>query len=187
MSVDEYLTFIGGVKRLAGVDLSQYKRAQMERRIRSYAERQQSTGLAGFLTNLEKDPNALEGFLDRVTINVSELYRNPEQYEMLRTRVLPELAKTGALRIWSAGCSYGAEAYTLACVVTETLAGQRYEIHGSDIDKRILERAARGWFSTATCAACRRRCVSATSIRATTAGWRATRYAATSASSTGTS
>ena len=149
MTVDEYLDFIGGVKRLAGVDLSQYKRAQMERRIRSYAQRQNASTLRDFLRDLERDATALDGFLDRVTINVSELYRNPEQYETLRTRVLPELRSAGGMRIWSAGCSYGAEAYTLACIVAETLAGQRYEVVGSDIDRRIVERAQRGWFSSA--------------------------------------
>jgi chemotaxis protein methyltransferase CheR len=149
MAADEYLDFCHGVKRIAGVDLTQYKRAQMERRIRSYVDRQPAATLGEFLRQIERDPGSLDGFLDRVTINVSELYRNPEQYEILRTRVLPELRRSSPLKIWSAGCSYGAEAYTLACLVAETLPGHRYEIAGSDLDRRIVERAQAGRFSQA--------------------------------------
>ena len=149
MAPDEYIEFCNGVKRLAGVDLTQYKRGQMERRIRSYVDRQPATTLQGFLKLMERDKDSLDGFLDRVTINVSELYRNPEQYDVLRTKVLPELKGPGTLKIWSAGCSYGAEAYTLACLVAETLPAQRFEIAGSDIDRRIVERAQRGRFSQA--------------------------------------
>jgi chemotaxis protein methyltransferase CheR len=149
MAADEYLDFCQGVKRIAGVDLTQYKRAQMERRIRSYVDRQPAATLGEFLRQIERDPGSLDGFLDRVTINVSELYRNPEQYETLRTRVLPELRRSTPITIWSAGCSYGAEAYTLACLVAETLPGHRYEITGSDLDRRIVERAQAGRFSQA--------------------------------------
>jgi len=147
---DDYIEFTTGLKRLTGVDLSSYKRAQMERRIRSYVQRKSARTLPEFLRELGSSPEELDGFLDRITINVSELYRNPEQYETLRTKVIPELKRSGgALKVWSAGCSYGAEAYTLACMLNEELAGGRFEIVGSDIDKRIVARAQRGWFSEA--------------------------------------
>jgi chemotaxis protein methyltransferase CheR len=149
MGADEYLDFCTGVKRLIGVDLTQYKRAQMERRIRSYVDRQRVQSLGEFLKQIERDGGALDGFLDRVTINVSELYRNPEQYDTLRTKVLPELRRSSPIKVWSAGCSYGAEAYTLACIISESLPGHRFEIAGSDIDRRIVERAGRGRFSQA--------------------------------------
>ncbi len=148
MSTDEYVEFCAGVRRLAGVDLGSYKRAQMERRIRSHAQRQDTPDLRAFLQRLETSPDWLESFLDRITINVSELYRNPEQYETLRTKVLPQLRGSGTMKIWSAGCSYGAEAYTLACMLTEE-GVPRFEITGSDIDRRIVARAQRGWFSAA--------------------------------------
>jgi len=151
MTADEYAEFCNGLRRLTGVDLSSYKRQQMERRIRSYVQRQQVPTLAAFLRTIERDATELDGFLDRITINVSELYRNPEQYDVLRSRVVPTLVRPGAaLRVWSAGCSYGAEAYTLACILAETLPrGARFDVVGSDIDRRVIERAQRGWFSDA--------------------------------------
>ena len=119
---DDFVTFCEGVRRLAQVDLLQYKRGQMERRVRSFAQRNGQPGLTPYLKVLESDTSALEDFLDRVTINVSHLWRNPEQWDVLEQRIVPELAASGTLRAWSAGCSYGAEAYTLAAVCRSAAA-----------------------------------------------------------------
>ena len=67
-------------------------------------------------TLLRRDATELDALLDRVTINVSQLWRHPEQWTRLERDVLAELAAAGPVRAWSAGCSYGAEAYTLAAV-----------------------------------------------------------------------
>ena len=114
---DEYTAFCEGFRSLAQVDLLQYKRGQMERRVRSFAERRGATDLAAYLVDLRRKPGELDAFLDRVTINVSQLWRNPEQWRVLAGKVLPELAAAGRVRAWSAGCSYGAEAYTLAATM----------------------------------------------------------------------
>ena len=154
---DDYTEFCEGVRRLTGIDLAQYKRPQMERRIRSFADRRGSGGLPEYLHALAADREALEGFLDRMTINVSQLWRNPEQWDRLGTAILPELARTGTIRAWSAGSSYGAEAYTLAAICRRVAPGCRVEIRGTDIDARMVARAREGRFSaddarTAPCA-----------------------------------
>ncbi len=144
---DDYTEFCEGVRRLTGIDLAQYKRAQMERRIRSFADRRGIVGLPDYLKALAADRDALEGFLDRMTINVSQLWRNPEQWDRLGTAILPELARTGTIRAWSAGSSYGAEAYTLAAICRRVAPGCRVEILGTDIDARMVARAREGRFS----------------------------------------
>ena len=143
---DDYTDFCEGVRRLTGIDLAQYKRPQMERRIRSFADRRGIDSLPGYLQALAADRDALEQFLDRMTINVSQLWRNPEQWDRLAGTVLPELAKAGTIRAWSAGSSYGAEAYTLAAICRRVAPGCKVEIVGTDIDARTapaadLERA----------------------------------------------
>lgn len=147
---DDFTIFCDGVRRLCGIDLSQYKRAQMERRVRTFVERQGQSDLASYLQRMTADKAELEAFLDRVTINVSQLWRNPDQWTRLERTVLPELlAEKNGLTAWSAGCSYGAEAYTLAAL-TRHVAGKsstRIDITGTDIDRRIVERARRGTFS----------------------------------------
>lgn len=145
---DDYVKFCEGIKSLAGgLDLLQYKRDQMERRLRSFSQRLGMTSLIDYLALLRRDAGELDKFLDRVTINVSQLWRNPEQWEMLAKEILPQLAETRRLRIWSAGCSYGAECYTLAAVCLESAPGVKVEIKGTDIDPRVLARARAGEFS----------------------------------------
>jgi chemotaxis protein methyltransferase CheR len=95
------------------------------------------------------DRAELDAFLDRITINVSQLWRNPEQWDVLARAVLPELAATGRVRAWSAGSSYGAEAFTLAAVAAEAVPAAQVTIRGTDIDPRMVERARTGAFSGA--------------------------------------
>jgi len=153
-TADPYPEFTAGLRRLTGIDLDQYKRPQMERRIRTWIKsRHGDDDLLAELGRLRGDDAELDSFLDRMTINVSQLWRNPEQWERLETGVLPELKQAGRMRIWSAGCSYGAEAYTLAAHVLDAGAGRRgqvpAEITGTDIDERVVNRARRGVFSEA--------------------------------------
>jgi chemotaxis protein methyltransferase CheR len=143
---DDYVAFCRGVRDLCDLDLLDYKRGQMERRVRSFAGRVGEDELAHYLQTLSDDPRALDEFLDRVTINISNLWRNPEQWDLLQRTIVPELAADGTLRAWSAGCSYGAEAYTLAAVCC-LAAPRTTAILGTDIDRRAIARAQRGEFS----------------------------------------
>ena len=134
-AADEYIGFCAGVRSLCGIDLGQYKRNQMERRVRTFAERRGTPDLTEYGKRLRKEPGELDAFLDRVTINVSHLWRHEDQFEVLRTKLLPELAERKRLKIWSAGSSYGAEAYTIAAVCRETIPSVGVEINGTDLDK----------------------------------------------------
>jgi chemotaxis protein methyltransferase CheR len=145
---DDYVAFCEGLRQICGVDLSQYKRPQMERRLRSFFARQGIARLTDCLDSLRKDKTELDALLDRVTINVSQLWRHPEQWTRLEREVLPELvADSRALRAWSAGCSYGAEAFTLAAVCNKAIPSARVKILGTDIDKRMIERGRAAVFS----------------------------------------
>src|SRR3954447_16803165 len=145
LKVDDFVALGELVRSLCGVDLSQYKRAQMERRVRTWTERRGTTDLTEYGKRLRREPEELDAFLDRVTINVSHLWRHEEQFEVLRRSILPELAKRGGrARMWSAGSSYGAEAYTIAAVCRDTAPGLRVEIDGTDLDTRMVARAKDG-------------------------------------------
>jgi chemotaxis protein methyltransferase CheR len=135
------------LRQAAGIDLSHYKRRQMERRIRSFAERRGCPDLDAYLKLLQHDEAELDALLDRITINVSQLFRNPEQWDLLARSIIPDLARSGRIRAWSAGCSFGAEAYSLAALVREVAPAARLQVHASDIDRRILAAAGRGEFS----------------------------------------
>jgi chemotaxis protein methyltransferase CheR len=149
-AADEYEQFCVAFRRVCGIDLLQYKRGQMERRIRSFvATRGGDVDLLTYAATLKTDKAELNKFLDRVTINVSQLWRNPEQWEVLEERVLPDLAESGRNRVraWSAGSSYGAEAYTLAAIARRAIPRATVSILGTDIDARMVERARAGVFT----------------------------------------
>jgi len=147
LKTDDYVILCQQVRRLCGVDLLQYKRGQMERRVRTFAQRRGTPDLAAYGKRLKADPEELDKFLDRVTINVSHLWRHEDQWTALGREILPELATRGRVRCWSAGSSYGAEAFTLAAVAREAIPTARVEIEGTDLDRRMVERARAGRFS----------------------------------------
>ena len=143
---DDFALLCDRVRMLSGVDLLQYKREQMERRVREWASRRGAASLAVYGDLLRRDPDELDAFLDRATINVSRLWRHEDQWEALRP-LLATLVRGGRLRAWSAGCSHGAEAYTLAAICREALPGVEVDILGTDLDRRMIERARAGVFT----------------------------------------
>ena len=147
IAADDYVVFCEGLRQICGVDLGQYKRPQMERRLRTFFARKGINRLSDSLDSLRRDKGELDELLDRVTINVSQLWRHIEQWGWLEREILPELGRTGQLRAWSAGCSYGAEAFTLAAVCNRVIPRCRVSILGTDIDRRMIARAKAGVFS----------------------------------------
>ncbi len=142
-----YEEFVAQIRQRTGIDLSLYKQEQMQRRLKGSMERAGADGYGAYLRLLDTDPRARQVFLDRLTINVSELFRNPEHFNTLAERVLPEVAAgKRSVRIWSAGCSYGAEPVSLAVLALEKLPGVSCEILATDIDESILKAAAKGEF-----------------------------------------
>jgi chemotaxis protein methyltransferase CheR len=148
-ATDDYIGFCEGLRQICGIDLTQYKRPQMERRLRSYWARLGVNKLTDALPRLRSDAAQLDDLLDRVTINVSQLWRHPDQWAKLEGGLLQELAAAGRVRAWSAGCSYGAEAYTLAAVCATAIPRGNVRITGTDIDQRMVARAKLGEFSAA--------------------------------------
>lgn len=144
----DYRIFVKRVAEKMGIDLSCYKRKQMERRLRSLARQYGASTLQQFYARLVADPDALEQFRKRMTINVSELFRNPEKFEELGADILPGLVSdTRRLKVWSAGCSYGAEAYSVAMLARGmSLGKEAISILGTDIDGEMLARAREGTF-----------------------------------------
>lgn len=144
----DYGAFCRAARRLTGVDLGQYRREQTERRIRALARRRGANSLVEYVVLLRRSQEEREIFRDRVTINVSQLWRNPEHWSFLASEVLPRLAaRRGTTRAWSAGCSYGAEPYTLAMLWREVNGRRPVTILGTDIDEASIGRARMGTFS----------------------------------------
>jgi len=141
------------LQALTGIDLECYKSPQVRRRLESYLARVRAPSWPAYLNQLAKDPQAVRQLRDYLTINVSSFFRDVGKWEELRRIYLPELRNGGdMIRAWSAGCSIGAEPYSLAILLQE-MPGQarhvdgtkgRFNVYATDIDRAILQQARAG-------------------------------------------
>ncbi|MEW6572635.1 MAG: protein-glutamate O-methyltransferase CheR [Bacillota bacterium] len=130
------------------IDLAGYKEAQLKRRTGNLMSRHGITDYMAYYQLLKRDPDAFQEFMDYLTINVTEFFRDPGMFELLEKEVLPELlARRSFLRIWSAACSNGAEPYSVAMILEDIAPRSHYRIEATDIDRKILEIARRGSYS----------------------------------------
>jgi chemotaxis protein methyltransferase CheR len=144
----DYAWFATKVEARFKVRLGDYKPDQMRRRLASLATRTDSSSFAGYYNLLESQRDKLSQFLDEMTINVTELLRNPNLFETLMTSLIPgRFPVSGQFRMWSAGCSYGAEAYTLAMLFHERSPMSQFSVRGTDVDFTVLARANSPTFS----------------------------------------
>ncbi|WP_379162344.1 CheR family methyltransferase [Paenibacillus sp. sgz5001063] len=141
----DYTGFIHNVKQSTGIDLAQYKEAQMKRRLTTLRTKNGFSSFNDFFAAMMKDKALFYEFLDRMTINVSEFWRNPNRWEVLRDTILPELQRSGRrLKLWSAACSTGEEPYTLAMILSDKNILAQTGILATDIDDGALAKAKQG-------------------------------------------
>ncbi|MGG3801061.1 CheR family methyltransferase [Metabacillus fastidiosus] len=143
----DYEQFIRNIKAKTGIDLSQYKEAQMKRRLTSLYEKRGFKNFNGFYQGLLSEKELFYEFLDRMTINVSEFYRNYKRWQVLEEKIIPKLLeKNKKLKIWSAACSTGEEPYTLAMILSKFLPLSGVQILATDIDENVIARAKLGLY-----------------------------------------
>jgi chemotaxis protein methyltransferase CheR len=131
--------------QITGLDLTSYKAPQMHRRLTALLQRQKIASFAEYARVLEADAERRQEFKDYVTINVSEFFRDSDRFGDLERKVIPLLLASGAgLRIWSAGCSIGAEPYSVSILLNDMAPGRNHSILATDIDQTILDRARAG-------------------------------------------
>lgn len=140
----DFLLFIKKVKDYSAIDLSQYKEAQMKRRLTTLYTKKGFTSFASFFDAMVRNKELYYEFLDRMTINVSEFWRNPNRWEVLEKKFIPEMARASRrLKCWSAACSTGEEPYTLAMIMAELGVLDSSQLYATDIDEGALEKAKR--------------------------------------------
>lgn len=135
------------VLKYFGIDLSAYKSTQLHRRINTLMSRVGAKSVEEYIEMLKSDENQRQRFLDYITINVTEFYRNPEIFSEFKGLIQTNCDYKKPLKIWSAACSIGAEPYTLAMILKEISPGVNHKIIATDIDNTILSKAKLGQFN----------------------------------------
>lgn len=146
---NDYEKFKKDIFTLTQIDLNCYKERQMRRRIDTLIQRHKINGYDDFVKTIKTDKELFDQFVNYLTINVSEFYRNPEQWKILDEEVFPELIKKFGknLTIWSAACSTGDEPYSLVMALSKHLPLNQIKIIATDIDKQVLEKARVGLYN----------------------------------------
>jgi chemotaxis protein methyltransferase CheR len=145
MNDNEYAIIGHRIKQLYGIDLDCYKSTQMRRRLDAYLLRVKASSWAEYFRRLEASEEERLRFKDYLTINVTSFFRDPDKFEVLRKEILPTLLAGGhGLNVWSAGCSDGAEAYTLAMLLDTAAPGKNSHIWATDLDRNVLAKARAG-------------------------------------------
>jgi chemotaxis protein methyltransferase CheR len=146
----DFLNFKKNVLSRFNLNLNAYKENQLKRRLDSLMSRKklEAEDYQGFFNLLTNDRKAYNDFLDTLTINVSEFFRDKNMFDHLEKNSLPSLlASRNTLKVWSAACSIGAEPYSIAIILDEKSPGRRHVIEATDIDRNILHAASLGKYN----------------------------------------
>lgn len=154
MDSELYTQVKASIKKRLNIDLTNYKDEQMKRRLDSWLVRARADSWSDYFHLLSTDPAELERFRNYLTINVTEFFRDPGRWSTLRQEILPYLLSSamgnhgiGELKLWSAGCSIGVEAYSLAVMMNEAAPLRNYSLLATDLDRGALLKArSRGPF-----------------------------------------
>ena len=112
-------TLLSDILEVYGYDFTGYSRASLKRRIRRLYELDKFVSFAEFRYRIREEAPYFKRFLEQITVNVTEMFRDPEFYISLRKEILPKLGTYPFIRIWVAGCSTGEEAFSVAIFLKE--------------------------------------------------------------------
>lgn len=130
-------------------DFRSYARASLKRRLTQACENLGVASLSGLQERVLHEPETFAGLLQYLTVQVSDMFRDPEFFATIRKQVLPVLATYPSIKVWVAGCSTGEEAYSLAILLQEEGLLDRAIIYGTDINGQALRAAANGVYNLA--------------------------------------
>jgi two-component system CheB/CheR fusion protein len=154
-------SFLAALRTQRGIDFSHYKSGTIQRRLNRRMVATRTHNLEEYRLYLEQHPHEVDRLINAFLINVTEFFRDADVFADLREHVLPEVLAWGrahdrTLRVWSAGCATGEEAYSLAILVADALGDEldawAVRIFATDLDKEAVDFARRGVYPAATVA-----------------------------------
>jgi chemotaxis protein methyltransferase CheR len=143
LSAEQLTELIAIVKTTHGFDFSGYTKASLKRRL-SRIMMLKKLDFPELMVKLADDNIFFRGFLEEITVNVTEMFRDPSFYKALQTNVLPVLNITDQVKIWSAGCASGEEVYSLSILTDAAGLNEKTSIWGTDINTIVLNTAKEG-------------------------------------------
>lgn len=144
---DEVEVLISEIYSRFGYDFKGYARASVKRRIHRYLSNKNLRDITELKEDIFKDNYRFELFVQEITVNVTEMFRDPSFFLSLRKNVFPILSTYPHIKIWDAGCSTGEELFSLAILLKEEGLLHRTKIYATDINQKVLKKAKEGIYS----------------------------------------
>ena len=137
--------FVSVLKSSAGYDFSDYSEKSLKRRL-AKALMDNKTDIAGLVAEIKRNQSFAEKIVKEITVNTTELFRDPQVWQVLRYKVLPSFQDNKVINIWHAGCSTGQEVYSMMILLNELGLLEKAKIFATDINTDVLEIARKGFY-----------------------------------------
>ncbi len=144
VEVDELIVLINDY---SGYDFSDYSMPSLHRRFQRYIDLNKISDFNQLLQDLMNDSSMINNLIEEVTVNVTEVFRDPLFFAAIRSDLIPELNKLPVIKIWHAGCSTGEEVYSMAILLKEHNLLDKSIIYATDINQSVLDTAKSGKYS----------------------------------------
>ena len=142
----EIRLFLEAIYEYYGYDFRHYSSTYLGRRIRKSIEDEKVDTISTLQSLILHDTSSMFRFLENLSVNVTEMFRDPEIFRILRTVVFPELTNLGHIKIWHAGCASGEEVYSTAILLLEENLLDKTRIYATDISETLIEKGKSGIF-----------------------------------------
>ncbi len=146
ISDEQVEILLNDLLELYGYDFTNYTKASIKRRINRIFSMHRFPSFAEMRYQLRHEKSYLHRFVEAISVNVTEMFRDPNFYRALRESVLPQLATYPYIRIWHAGCSTGEEVYSMAILLRETNLLHKSLLYATDINQEVLDKGRQGVF-----------------------------------------
>ncbi len=143
---EEIEMIINEVHENFGFDFGGYTRSSLKRRFDRLIEIDGLGNFHGLISKIRNDSDYFKHIVQEITVNVTEMFRDPSFYRALRKDIIPYLASKPFIRIWHAGCATGEEVYSMAILLKEANLLHKTLIYATDINEDVLKQAKKGFF-----------------------------------------
>jgi chemotaxis protein methyltransferase CheR len=140
----EIRLLLEGLQRIYGHDFRDYAEASIKRRLNHWLAESEFATFSQAQSHLLRDRGAFESLVRGITVNVTEMFRDPAFFKAVREQVVPFLKTYPFVKIWHAGCATGEEAYSMAILLNEEGMAGRYRMYATDINETVLQKASEG-------------------------------------------
>lgn len=137
---------INDLLEIYGYDFRNYTKASLKRRINRLFSIERFPSFAEFRYKIKSEEQYLNRLVEAISVNVTEMFRDPSFYKTLREEIITTLATYPYIRIWHAGCSTGEEVYSMAILLEEAGVLDKSLLYATDINPQVLEKARSGVF-----------------------------------------